>query len=221
MITFNNGWDEFLEDDFSSDNYKNLRSFLKNEYLSQTVYPSMYDIFNCFKVTALDDVKVVILGQDPYHGQGQAMGLSFSVPKGIAVPPSLQNIYKELEDDLSIPRPAHGDLTSWAKQGVLLLNAVLTVRANTPNSHKDKGWETFTDSVIKKLSDKKDGLVFILWGNNARQKKSLIDGQKHLILESPHPSPFSAYSGFFGCKHFSRTNAYLLSKNKPIIDWKI
>lgn len=221
MITFNNGWDEFLQDDFSSDNYKNLRSFLKNEYLSQTVYPSMYDIFNCFKVTALDDVKVVILGQDPYHGQGQAMGLSFSVPKGIAVPPSLQNIYKELESDLSIPRPAHGDLTSWAKQGVLLLNAVLTVRANTPNSHKDKGWETFTDSVIKKLSDKKDGLVFILWGNNARQKKSLIDGQKHLILESPHPSPFSAYSGFFGCKHFSKTNAYLLSKNKPIIDWKI
>ena len=221
MITFNNGWDEFLQDDFSSDNYKNLRSFLKNEYLSQTVYPSMYDIFNCFKVTALDDVKVVILGQDPYHGQGQAMGLSFSVPKGIAVPPSLQNIYKELESDLSIPHPAHGDLTSWAKQGVLLLNAVLTVRANTPNSHKDKGWETFTDSVIKKLSDKKDGLVFILWGNNARQKKSLIDGQKHLILESPHPSPFSAYSGFFGCKHFSKTNAYLLSKNKPIIDWKI
>lgn len=221
MITFNNGWDEFLQDDFSSDNYKNLRSFLKNEYLSQTVYPSMYDIFNCFKVTALDDVKVVILGQDPYHGQGQAMGLSFSVPKGIAVPPSLQNIYKELESDLSIPRPAHGDLTSWAKQGVLLLNAVLTVRANTPNSHKDKGWETFTDSVIKKLSDKKDGLVFILWGNNARQKKSLIDGQKHLILESPHPSPFSAYSGFFGCKHFSKTNTYLLSKNKPIIDWKI
>lgn len=221
MITFNNGWDEFLQDDFSSDNYKNLRSFLKNEYLSQTVYPSMYDIFNCFKVTALDDVKVVILGQDPYHGQGQAMGLSFSVPKGIAVPPSLQNIYKELESDLSIPRPAHGDLTSWAKQGVLLLNAVLTVRANTPNSHKDKGWETFTDSVIKKLSDKKDGLVFILWGNNARQKKSLIDGQKHLILESPHPSPFSAYSGFFGCKHFSKTNAYLLSKNKPIINWKI
>ena len=221
MITFNNGWDEFLQDVFSSDNYKNLRSFLKNEYLSQTVYPSMYDIFNCFKVTALDDVKVVILGQDPYHGQGQAMGLSFSVPKGIAVPPSLQNIYKELESDLSIPRPAHGDLTSWAKQGVLLLNAVLTVRANTPNSHKDKGWETFTDSVIKKLSDKKDGLVFILWGNNARQKKSLIDGQKHLILESPHPSPFSAYSGFFGCKHFSKTNAYLLSKNKPIIDWKI
>lgn len=221
MITFNNGWDEFLQDDFSSDNYKNLRSFLKNEYLSQTVYPSMYDIFNCFKVTALDDVKVVILGQDPYHGQGQAMGLSFSVPKGIAVPPSLQNIYKELESDLSIPRPAHGDLTSWAKQGVLLLNAVLTVRANTPNSHKDKGWETFTDSVIKKLSDKKEGLVFILWGNNARQKKSLIDGQKHLILESPHPSPFSAYSGFFGCKHFSKTNAYLLSKNKPIINWKI
>jgi uracil-DNA glycosylase len=179
----------------------------------------MYDIFNSMKKTPLDSVKAVILGQDPYHEEGQAMGLSFSVPKGQDIPPSLKNIYKEIESELSIPPKNHGDLSGWAEEGVLLLNAVLTVRAHQANSHKGKGWEFFTDSIIKKISDSKTGVVFLLWGANARSKKPLIDKNKHLILECAHPSPLSAYNGFFGCGHFKKTNEYLISHGKKPIDW--
>ena len=220
MVKITNEWDEFLKEEFSSSSYLELREFLKKEYSTKTVYPSMYNIFNAMKLTPLDSVKVVILGQDPYHEEGQAMGLSFSVPKGIEPPPSLKNIYKELKVEGLIDAPfSHGDLTGWATQGVLLLNAVLTVRAHQANSHKNCGWEFFTDAVIKKLSDKKQGLVFILWGANARSKKSLIDSSKHLILESAHPSPLSAYNGFFGCGHFIKANEYLTRQNKLPIRW--
>ena len=221
MISLGNGWDEFLKEDFESDNYKHIREFLKKEYSTRTVYPSMYDIFNCFRFTPLDGVKAVILGQDPYHNEGQAMGLSFSVPEGKEPPPSLVNIYKELYDDLGIPPVKSGDLTKWARRGVLLLNTVLTVRAGAANSHKGAGWEVFTDGVIKKLSDQKENLVFLLWGGNARSKKPLIDGRKHLILECAHPSPLSAFAGFFGCRHFSKTNDYLTAHGKQPIDWNL
>jgi len=221
MISLGNGWDEFLKEDFESENYKKIHEFLKKEYSTRTVYPSMYDIFNCFRFTPLNDVKAVILGQDPYHNEGQAMGLSFSVPEGKEPPPSLVNIYKELLDDLGIPPVKSGDLTKWAKNGVLLLNTVLTVRAGAANSHKGAGWEIFTDGVIKKLSAEKENLVFLLWGGNARSKKPLIDGRKHLILECAHPSPLSAFAGFFGCKHFSKTNDYLTAHGKQPIDWNL
>ncbi len=181
----------------------------------------MYDIFNCFKYTPLKDLKAVILGQDPYHNQGQAMGLSFSVPNGIVPPPSLVNIYKELYTDLGISPVKSGDLTKWAKNGVLLLNTSLTVRGGLANSHKNIGWEVFTDSVIKKISDNKENVVFLLWGGNARSKKKLIDTKKHLILECAHPSPLSAYNGFFGCKHFSKTNEYLIKHGISPIDWDL
>ena len=221
MIKLGGGWDEFLKSDFESDNYKKLRSFLKTEYSQHIIYPNMYDIFNAFKLTPLDKVKVVILGQDPYHGEGQAHGLSFSVKPGIALPPSLINIYKEIKSDTGIECPHnYGCLISWAKQGVLLMNTVLTVRQNSPNSHKNCGWEIFTDSVIKKLSSLDRPLVFILWGANARNKKSLIDSGKHLILESAHPSPLSA-SGFFGCRHFSKTNNFLVNNGLEPIDWAV
>lgn len=221
MIKITPEWDNLLEKEFSSESYLNLREFLKAEYSSRTIYPSMFDIFNSMKLTPFENIKVVLIGQDPYHNVGQAMGLSFSVPKGVDRPPSLVNIYKEIEAELGIKMGQSGDLTDWAKQGVLLLNSVLTVREHQPNSHKNKGWEQFTDSIIKKISDLKQGVVFLLWGANARSKKSFIDQTKHLILESVHPSPLSAYNGFFGCGHFIKTNEYLLSIGKKPIDWSV
>ncbi len=221
MIKITSEWDEILKDEFNSKEYLALREFLKSEYSNHTVYPDMYNIFNSMKTTSFEDIKVVLLGQDPYHNEGQAMGLSFSVPKGMDCPPSLVNMYKELNQELGVPISKSGDLTAWAKQGVLLLNAVLTVRAHQANSHKGKGWEFFTDSVIKKISDKKRGVVFLLWGGNARSKKHLIDGTKHLILECAHPSPLSAYNGFFGCGHFKKTNEYLINAGKTPIDWSV
>jgi len=219
MIKITKEWDELLERQFSSASYLKLREFLKEEYSTRTVYPSMYDIFNSMKLTPFNDVKVVLLGQDPYHNQGQAMGLSFSVPKGIDKPPSLVNIFKEIKAETGADMPTHGDLTGWAKQGVLLLNAVLTVREHQANSHKGKGWEEFTDGIIKTISDKKEKVVFLLWGGNARSKKPLIDGRKHLILECAHPSPLSAYNGFFGCGHFVKANEYLKANGLKEIDW--
>ena len=219
MVKITEEWDEILKDQFSSPSYLALREFLKTEYSSHTIYPSMFDIFNSMKITAFSDVKVVLLGQDPYHNVGQAMGLSFSVPKGIDKPPSLVNMFKELNAELQVPIRESGDLTGWAKQGVLLLNTVLTVREHQPNSHKGKGWEQFTDGIIKIISDKKSGVVFLLWGANARSKKQLIDTKKHLILECAHPSPLSAYNGFFGCGHYIKTNEYLQKVGKTPIDW--
>ena len=219
MIKISKEWDELLAEEFSSPEYLALREFLKSEYSKYTVYPSMYDIFNSMKITPFDKVKVVLLGQDPYHNEGQAMGLSFSVPDGIDVPPSLVNMYKELYAETGIEPKKSGNLTGWAKQGVLLLNAVLTVRAHQANSHKGKGWEFFTDSIIKKISEKKDHVVFLLWGANARSKKPLIDTKKHLILECAHPSPLSAYNGFFGCGHFVKANEYLEKFGIQPIDW--
>ena len=219
MIKITPEWDKLLEQEFSSDKYLSLREFLKSEYLTHTIYPSMFDIFNSMKITAFSNIKVVLIGQDPYHNAGQAMGLSFSVPKGIDRPPSLVNIYKEIKNEYGIELGESGDLTGWAKQGVLLLNSVLTVREHQANSHKGKGWEFFTDSIIKKISDLKEGVVFLLWGANARSKKALIDQTKHLVLESVHPSPLSAYNGFFGCGHFRKTNEYLTKMGKKPIDW--
>ncbi len=219
MIKITKEWDEVLKEEFCSENYLNLREFLKKEYSSFTIYPSMYDIFNSMKYTSFENVKVVLLGQDPYHNEGQAMGLSFSVPEGIDVPPSLVNMFKELKAELGVEPKKCGDLRGWAKQGVLLLNTVLTVRAHQANSHKGKGWEQFTDGIIKKISEKKENVVFLLWGANARSKKALIDQSKHLILECSHPSPLSAYNGFFGCGHFKKTNDYLLKFGKQPIDW--
>ena len=219
MYKISEKWDQLLSEEFSSQSYQNLREFLKTEYSTHTIYPSMYDIFNSMKKVDVDKVKVVIIGQDPYHEQGQAMGLSFSVPKGQKIPPSLVNIYKEIESETGEKMPSHGDLTSWADQGVLLLNAVLTVRSGMANSHKNKGWESFTDGVIKKVSQTQNNVVFILWGANARSKKTLIDTTKHLVLESAHPSPLSAYNGFFGCGHFTKTNNYLIANGKTPIKW--
>ena len=219
MFKISQEWDEILSEEFSADSYLKLREFLKEEYSSKTIYPSMFDIFNSMKQTPFRDVKVVIIGQDPYHEPGQAMGLSFSVPKGEKIPPSLVNIYKEIQSETGKTMPNHGDLTGWAKQGVLLLNAVLTVRAHQANSHKGKGWEAFTDGVIKKISLLSIGVVFLLWGANARAKKVLIDRSKHLVLESAHPSPLSAYNGFFGCNHFVKANEYLVSKGVEPINW--
>lgn len=219
MVKITSEWDEILKDEFNAPSYLKLREFLKVEYLEHTVYPSMYDIFNSMKHTAFKDIKVVLLGQDPYHNEGQAMGLSFSVPDGIDKPPSLVNMFKELYSELNIQPKKSGDLTGWAKQGVLLLNTVLTVRAHQANSHKGKGWEQFTDSIIKKISDNKENVVFLLWGGNARSKKPLIDKNKHLILECAHPSPLSAYNGFFGCGHYKLTNEYLIKHGIEPIDW--
>ena len=221
MIKLGGGWDEALAPLFADEKYKAIREFLKKEYTYHTVYPDMYDIYNCFRYTPLANVKVVLLGQDPYHNVGQAHGLCFSVREGIEQPPSLVNIFKELHDDLGCPIPKTGDLTKWAKQGVLLLNTALTVRAHMANSHKNCGWTWFTDSVISLLSEKKEHLVFLLWGGNARSKKPLIDRSKHLILECAHPSPLSAYNGFFGCRHFSKTNDYLVQHGLTPIDWDL
>ncbi len=221
MIQLGGGWDEALAPLFRDEKYLKIRAFLKEEYSHHVVYPDMYDIFNCFKYTPLDKVKAVILGQDPYHNEGQAHGLCFSVQDGVEPPPSLVNIYKELHDDLGCPVPKSGNLTNWTKQGVLLLNTALTVRAHLANSHKNCGWTWFTDNVISLISEKREHVVFILWGGNARSKKPLIDAKKHLILECAHPSPLSAYNGFFGCRHFSKTNDYLQAHGIAPINWDL
>ncbi|MBQ1862767.1 MAG: uracil-DNA glycosylase [Clostridia bacterium] len=220
-VRFGNDWDGLLADEFRKDYYLRLRAFLKNEYATKTIYPDMYDIFNALKYTAYNDVKAVILGQDPYHGPGQAHGLCFSVKKGIAAPPSLVNIFRELQDDLGIDPPPHGELTQWAKNGVLLLNTVLTVRAGAANSHRNMGWEIFTDRVISLLNEREAPMVFLLWGTPARQKAKLITNKNHLILQTVHPSPLSAYGGFFGCRHFSQCNEFLISKGMEPINWQI
>jgi len=214
-------WKTELSEEFKSDYFFELKEFLILEKQKYVIYPPGSDIFAAFNYTPFDKVKVVILGQDPYHGPGQANGLCFSVKDGIRQPPSLQNIFKELYSDLGIPAPENGNLEKWAGQGVLLLNATLTVRARQAGSHQNKGWEQFTDSAIKRLSEKRENLVFILWGNYAKAKKSLIDTTKHFIVESPHPSPFSANSGFFGSRPFSKTNNYLKSKGIEPIDWSL
>jgi uracil-DNA glycosylase len=215
-------WKNALSDLFDKPYFSQIADHLKAEKaLKTTIYPSGGLIFNAFSLTPYDKVKVIILGQDPYHNANQAMGLSFSVPDGMKPPPSLMNIFKELNKDIGMPIPSSGNLTAWAKQGVLLLNAVLTVRANEPASHAKIGWTKFTDDVILSLSSQKTGLVFILWGNFAQEKIKLIDSSKHKILKAAHPSPFSAYNGFFGCKHFSATNEYLVKNNIDPIDWAI
>lgn len=219
MVNLGNDWDEILKDEFQKEYYLNIRKFLKSEYSQRTIFPSMYDIFNALRYTSFNDTKVVILGQDPYHEVGQAHGLSFSVKRGIKIPPSLVNIYKELNTDVGMQIPNHGELTSWAKQGVLLLNATLTVRESQANSHKDIGWAIFTDEIIKKLNFSKNPIVFILWGANARSKKKHITNPNHLVIESAHPSPLSAYNGFFGSKPFSKTNDFLVSKGLTPINW--
>lgn len=221
MVHIGNDWDALLADYFASEQYRMLRQFLAAEYRTHTVYPSMYDIFNALKYTSFAQTKVVILGQDPYHGPGQAHGLCFSVKKGVEPPPSLKNIFQELHDDLGIPQPNHGELTAWARQGVLLLNTVLTVREHMPNSHKGKGWEAFTDRVIELLNEKQTPIVFLLWGANARNKAKIVTNPRHIKLEAPHPSPLSAYNGFFGCKHFSKANAWLLKTGQTPIDWTL
>ena len=221
MIRLGGGWDEALAPLFASEQYQKIREFLKKEYSHHVVYPDMYDIYNCFKLTPLESVKAVILGQDPYHNEGQAHGLCFSVQDGVQPPPSLVNIYKELHDDIGCTIPKSGNLTKWAKEGVLLLNTALTVRAHQANSHRDCGWTWFTDSVIRCISDHRENVVFLLWGANARSKKPLIDQSKHLVLECAHPSPLSAYNGFFGCRHFSKTNAYLQAHGIAPIDWQL
>jgi len=212
-------WREALREEFESPYFSELKNFLKTEKSKYRIFPPGPQIFSAFNLTPLPAVKVVIIGQDPYHGIGQAHGLCFSVPDGVQVPPSLVNIYKELHDDLGIPIPKSGNLEKWAKQGVLLLNATLTVRAGQAGSHQGKGWEIFTDTVIKTVSDLRAGVVFLLWGKYAQDKKVLIDAQKHYILTAPHPSPLSANRGFFGCKHFSKTNKFLEENGLGAIDW--
>lgn len=220
-VNFKNQWQDLLKDEFSKEYYLKLREFLKLEYSTRTIYPHMNDIFNALHFTSYEDVKVVILGQDPYHGYKQAHGLSFSVQPGIKIPPSLRNIYKELHDDLGCYIPNNGFLKSWTKEGILLLNTVLTVREGSPNSHKNKGWEIFTDRVISLLNEREKPMVFILWGNNAISKEKLITNKNHLILKSVHPSPLSASRGFFGTKPFSKTNDFLKSINEKPINWQI
>ncbi len=219
MVHIEDSWKEQLSEEFSKSYFAELTDFVRGEYQQKQIFPPPKLIFNAFDSVAFQDVKVVILGQDPYHGPGQAHGLCFSVPDGIQMPPSLQNIFKEIQNDLGFEIPKSGNLQNWADQGVLLLNATLTVQAHKAGSHQKKGWELFTNAAIKKLADEREGIVFILWGRYARDKKDLIDASKHLILESAHPSPLSAHKGFFGCKHFSQTNDYLLSKMKLPIVW--
>ena len=221
MVHIGNDWDDVLKEEFCKEYYKNLRKFLAYEYRTQTIYPDMYDIFNALKYTAYQDVKVVILGQDPYHGEGQAHGFCFSVKKGITPPPSLINIYKELHDDIGCSFASHGELTKWARQGVLLLNTVLTVRKGVANSHAHKGWEILTDAIIQKLNERKEPIVFLLWGKRAKDKKELITNPAHYILSCSHPSPYSADYGFFGCHHFSKANTFLLEHGVKEIDWQI
>lgn len=216
-----NDWQEVLKEEFSKEYYLNLREFLKQEYSQQTIYPDMYHIFSALELTPYEDVKVVILGQDPYHGPNQAHGLSFSVQPGVKTPPSLVNIYKELQDDLGYPLVSHGFLESWAKQGVLLLNTVLTVRNGQAFSHRGQGWETLTDAIIKKLNEREKPIVFILWGKPAQEKIKMIDANKHIIIKSPHPSPLAAHRGFFGSKPFSKTNQALEQLGEMPINWQL
>ena len=216
-----NKWDIILQDEFKKDYFEKLMDFVKNEYKEKTIYPKQNEVFNAFRYTDFDNVKVVILGQDPYHGPNQAEGLSFSVSNEVLKPPSLKNIFKELESDLKIPFPEHNSLKKWAKEGVLLLNAVLTVEEHKPTSHKDKGWEIFTDDIIKILNKRDTPTVFILWGAYARSKREYITNPNHLVIESAHPSPFSARNGFFGSKPFSKTNEFLRKNNIKEIDWRI
>ncbi|MDO4395664.1 MAG: uracil-DNA glycosylase [Clostridia bacterium] len=220
MVNIGNKWDEILEGEFDKEYYKKLRAFLIQEYSEHTVYPDMHDIFNALKAVSYDDVKVVILGQDPYHEPGQAHGMAFSVKPGIKTPPSLVNIYKELKDDIGMEIPGHGYLQSWADQGVLMLNTCLTVRAHQANSHKGKGWEIFTDRVIELLNQREKPMVFILWGANAKSKKKLITAPQHLVLTGAHPSPLSAYNGFYGGKYFSKTNEFLEKNGENPIYWQ-
>lgn len=221
MVNIGNDWDEVLSDLFQSENYKKIREFLKEEYSTHTIYPSMYDIFNAFKMTPYKSIKAVILGQDPYHEPNQAHGLCFSVKDGCVPPPSLINIFKEMKSDLGLEPPKNGNLTKWAERGVLLLNTTLTVRRGAANSHSRCGWTAFTDEVIKKISAREKPVVFILWGGNARAKKPLIDTERHFIVESAHPSPLSCYNGFFGSKPFSKTNGFLESVGEEPIDWNL
>lgn len=219
MVFLNNDWDELLKCEFGSPYYLRLREFLKSEYSSRRIFPPMNDIYNALRYTSYENTRVVILGQDPYHGFGQAHGLCFSVKRGVQFPPSLKNIFKELTSELGTPEPESGELIGWAKQGVLLLNTTLTVREGTPQSHKGKGWEILTDKIISLINEKSSPVVFILWGGNARAKKSLITNNRHLILECAHPSPLSAYAGFFGCNHFKKTNEFLEKSNLKPIEW--
>lgn len=220
-VEIGNDWDKLLKEEWSKDYYKKLRKLLISEYKNYTIYPNMYDIFNALKKVSYKDCKVVILGQDPYHGKGQAHGFSFSVKKGVAIPPSLLNIYKELKNDLNFEIPNNGNLEKWANQGVLLLNSTLTVREGLANSHKDIGWSILTDEIIKKLNKKDSPLVFILWGKFAQSKEVYLTNPRHLIIKSAHPSPFSANRGFFGSKPFSKTNKFLKKNNIKTIDWQI
>lgn len=221
MAALTNGWAKALAEEFNKDYYKELYYFIKKEYTEQVVYPESKNIFSALELTDIDDVRVVILGQDPYHEPGQAHGLCFSVQPGVKAPPSLENIYKELHDDLGCFIPNNGYLIKWAKQGVLLLNTVMTVRAHAANSHKGHGWETFTDAIIQKVNEKDTPVVFILWGSPAQKKIPMLTNPKHLILKAPHPSPLSSYRGFFGSKPFSQTNDFLLKNGMKPIDWQI
>ena len=221
MVHLNNEWDSLLSNEFQKEYYQKLRRILVSEYKTQTIYPPMNDIFNALKYTSYSDVKAVIIGQDPYHGEGQAHGLCFSVKKGVMPPPSLKNIFKEIQAELGISPPAHGELTKWAKSGVLLLNAALTVRAGQANSHKGIGWEILTDKVIELLNQRETPIVFFLWGSNAKQKGALITNPIHKILTSAHPSPLSAYNGFFGCGHFKACNDFLMQNHIEPIDWSL
>jgi len=220
MINIGNDWDDYASSEYEKDYYKNLRTFLVSEYKTQTVYPHVNDIFNAIKYTSLTETKVVILGQDPYINPGEAHGLSFSVNKGIRIPPSLLNIYKEIKNDLGFDAPNHGNLTSWSEQGVLLLNNVLTVRARESNSHKDKGWEAFTGKIIETVNQKSEPVVFMLWGKNAQEKERFITNPKHLVLKAAHPSPLAG-GAFFGCRHFSKANAFLEQHGIEPINWQI
>lgn len=219
MISLGNDWDEILKEEFEKDYYLKLREFLKAEYSTRKIYPPMHDIYNALRYTSYKDTRVVILGQDPYHGEGQAHGLCFSVLPGVKFPPSLQNIFKELNSEYGMTPPPTGELSGWAKQGVLLLNTTLTVREGQPQSHKGKGWETLTDRIIEIINQKSEPVVFILWGGNARAKKTFITNPKHLVLECAHPSPLSAYAGFFGCNHFILANKFLEENGLSTIDF--
>ncbi|MDB0438201.1 uracil-DNA glycosylase [Clostridioides difficile] len=221
MVNLGNDWDELLKEEFEKEYYLNLRKFLIDEYKTRQIFPNMHNMYEALKHTSYKDTKVLILGQDPYHGDNQAHGLAFSVQPQVKTPPSLLNMYKELKEDLGCFIPNNGYLMPWADQGVLLLNTALTVRAHEANSHKNKGWEIFTDRIISILSDREDPVIFVLWGSNARKKVELIDASKHYILEAPHPSPLSASKGFFGCKHFSKINEILEKLGKEPINWQI
>ncbi len=216
-----NDWDNLLKDEYNKDYFKDLEKFVLKEYNAKTIYPKINEVYNAFRYTSFNDIKVVIIGQDPYHGENQAEGLCFSVKKGVQKPPSLVNIFKELHDDLGYAIPKNGSLVSWTKEGVLLLNAVLTVEKDKAASHKGKGWEIFTDEVIKIINKKDTPVVFILWGSYARSKKELITNKKHFIIESAHPSPLSAYNGFFGSKPFSKANTFLIEHGLKPINWEI